>query len=117
MRSDHEANTVAPLPKGEAVALGLVAVTEVAEALGLSPLGTAHQVRHGLQLLDLPTQWQQWATPKVMERLDLDKKRDGSSVALVTLAELGRAECHSVAMNDLRATWLLLAERATARGA
>jgi 3-dehydroquinate synthase len=87
-----EAESAFALRHGEAVALGMVAAAELSEAMGQAPAGTVGELRAGLQALDLPTRYETHLTEAVLARLAQDKKRRGETLALVTLAGIGRAQ-------------------------
>ena len=100
------------IPHGEAVAIGLVIETRVAEAMGLANSGTADEIAALLARLDLPV-----APPEGLDQsritaaLTRDKKNRGGVVhaALVasfgTIARDGEAWTHPL---DLRAVEELL---------
>ena len=78
------------LAHGEAVALGLVAETLVAERMGLAPRGLAERVRALISALDLPTHSEYAAAPeRVLEAMARDKKNRAGALRLSLPTRLG----------------------------
>ena len=74
---EHQSNYL--LPHGEAVSLGLIAETRIAERMGLTLPGTADRVVAVLKALGLPTRSAPIAVSQVLEAMRHDKKnRDGA---------------------------------------
>lgn len=94
---------------GEAVAMGLVAEAQWAEAEGLAESGTAAEVAKGLTALGLATTWERWASPQVLDGAAGDKKRHGASLWLPVLRAPGRAELRQVRWESWRANMGTLA--------
>lgn len=94
---------------GEAVALGLVAEAEWAEAAGQAEAGTALQVRRGLEALGLDTGWERWYSDSVAARAGRDKKRHGQDLLLPALRAVGQARLVKVPLALWQATLSALA--------
>lgn len=94
---------------GEAVALGLVAEAQWAEANGCAVPGTASQVDKGLTALGLATNWERWAAPELWDSAAGDKKRRGADLWLPVLLAPGRAELQKVRWENWRASMGMLA--------
>lgn len=78
------------LPHGEAVALGLIAETRVAERLGLAPAGLAERVRALVKALGLPTRTGgEVQVARVLEAMLHDKKNRDGQVRLALPTGLG----------------------------
>jgi 3-dehydroquinate synthetase len=81
-----------PLLHGECVALGLIAAARCAESMGISPVGTAEQVRAAVSGAGLPTSVR--GLPDNATLIDLmsdDKKTRGGVLRVVLPAGTGRA--------------------------
>ena len=94
---------------GEAVALGLVAEAQWAEAHGCAVAGTASEVDKGLTALGLVTRWERWAAPELWDGAAGDKKRRGAELWLPVLLAPGRAEMQQVRWESWRASMAMLA--------
>ncbi len=79
------------LPHGEAVSLGLVAETRIAERLGLAPAGLAARVAALLQALGLPIRWSGIGVAQALAAMRHDKKNRAGEVRLALPAGLGVA--------------------------
>lgn len=78
------------LAHGEAVALGLVAESLVAERMGLAPRGLAERVRALISALGLPTHSEYAAAPeRVLEAMARDKKNRAGALRLSLPTRLG----------------------------
>lgn len=77
------------LPHGEAVSLGLIAETRIAERMGLTLAGTAERVATLLRILGLPTRSGPIAVPRVLEAMLHDKKNRDGAVRLALPLRLG----------------------------
>ncbi|MCI8361237.1 MAG: 3-dehydroquinate synthase [Clostridiales bacterium] len=87
---------------GEAVGMGMVAVTRAAEAAGLTPAGTAGRIAGCLEKLGLPVE--SGLSPARLSALaGLDKKRRGGLIHLVLLKGLGEAFVHPLETDHLTA--------------
>ena len=75
---------------GEAVGMGMVAVTRAAEAAGLTRPGAADRIAGCLQGLGLPVD-SGLSPSRLSELAGLDKKRRGGCINLVLLKEIGEA--------------------------
>ncbi|HXG43957.1 MAG TPA: 3-dehydroquinate synthase [Gemmatimonadales bacterium] len=79
------------LPHGEAVSLGLVAETRIAERLGLAPAGLAERVAALLEALGLPVRRPGIPVARALEAMRRDKKNRAGQVRLALPAGLGVA--------------------------
>lgn len=94
---------------GEAVAMGLAAEAQWAEAQGFAAAGTAAEVVKGLTALGLATTWERWATPEGLDGAAGDKKRRGAYLWLPVIKAPGLSELHQVRWDSWRANMGLLA--------
>ena len=59
---------------GEAVAMGMVQVSKVAEQKGLMPVGITLSIREMCQKFGLPVDYENWDVDKLYQALTHDKK-------------------------------------------
>ncbi len=93
---EHQSNYL--LPHGEAVALGLIAETRIAERMGLTLTGTADRVVALLRALGLPTRSGPIAVSEVLGAMRHDKKNRDGTVRMALPIRLG-------AMHDDGGDW------------
>jgi shikimate kinase/3-dehydroquinate synthase len=92
---------------GEAVAIGMVAETRLAERLGLAPVGLAEKIVEVLKRLNLPTSIPSHIRhDRLIETMQFDKKRKGGTLRFALPVDIGEV-IHGVEIEDLPA---LLAE-------
>ena len=95
------------IPHGEAVAIGLVVETRVAERMGVARAGTADQIAAVLTALDLPTRPPPLDRDRLLDAMRADKKNRAGVVraALVesfgTMARDGQAWTQPLDLNAL----------------
>lgn len=77
------------LRHGEAVAIGMIALTSRMARDGLSPIGLVSTLRSRLTAVGLPTTSDLLGTPAFFDRLINDKKNHGGVLNLVVLADVG----------------------------
>ena len=88
---------------GEAVAMGLVAITRICERRGLTAAGTTAAIAARLTAVGLPTTFPQLPVAQIVKQIQLDKKGKDKQVVLVTLKTLGQPALVPVALADLQA--------------
>ena len=86
---------------GHAVAIGMALAARAAERLGYSPAGTLDAVTAACRRFGLPTQCP-WDAGALYDAATGDKKRDGGSIDIVVLEEIGRARTLRLDMDGLR---------------
>lgn len=86
---------------GHAVAVGMVLATRAAERLGYSPAGTLSRVTEALRRFRLPVECP-YTAEELYAAATGDKKRDGGSIDVVVLEEIGRARTVRLDMDGLR---------------
>jgi len=86
---------------GHAVAIGMVLISRAAERLGLSPAGTLDTVISANRRYDLPTDCP-YTAGELFNAATGDKKRDGGSIDVVVLKDIGHAETVRLDMDGLR---------------
>mgnify|MGYP000865547208 CR=1 FL=1 len=82
---------------GEAVAIGMVQVTKVAEAKGFVQAGLTQAIRQMCQKFGLPVEFHGWD-----QALTLDKKARGNQLKLVLVPEIGTCQIHPVPLEEMR---------------
>ena len=87
---------------GHAVAVGMVLAARAGEKLGLSSAGTLDAVIAADRKYSLPTQCP-YTAAELYAAAASDKKRDGGSIDVVALEEIGRARTVRMDMDGLRA--------------
>ncbi len=79
----------------------MVLASRAAERLGYSPAGMLEAVRAACRRFDLPTECP-YTAPELYAAATGDKKRDGGSIDVVVLKEVGRAETVRLDLEGLR---------------
>jgi len=80
------------LRHGEAVAIGMVAASRLAEALGLSPEGQAQRLERLLMTLSLPVRIPRVAADDILRVMQSDKKAVGGAPRFVLPRAIGSVE-------------------------
>ena len=96
-----EKNSGFTVPHGHAVAMGMVLAARAAERMAYSPAGTLDAVLAACRRFRLPTQCP-YTAPQLYAAAISDKKRDGGSIDVVVLEELGRARTVRLDLEGLR---------------
>ena len=78
---------------GEAVGIGMVAITRIAEEKGLSEPGTTKRIIEALKHYDLPIQ-ASLKTKDLLQAITLDKKNINASFSFVLLKKIGESFIH-----------------------
>ena len=87
---------------GEAVAMGMVQVSKVAEEKGLMPAGITQSIREMCLKFGLPVEYENWELDKLYQALTHDKKARGNTMKLVLVPELGSATIHLVSLEEMK---------------
>jgi len=96
----HAFETVCNIPHGHAVALGMLVACRLSAQYGLSETVTG-QLQNLLQQYGLPTTIHA-DTDELMRVLTMDKKRDGDGIDFILLKEIGKADIHNIAFDNIR---------------
>ena len=88
---------------GEAVAMGMIAITKLCERHGLTQAGTAEAITDRLKAVGLPTEFPDYSIDQLVAQIRMDKKVKNNTVVLVTLPKLGQTRLYPVALADLPA--------------
>lgn len=84
------------LPHGEAVGLGLLVESRLAEAEGWCLPGAAARIRALLTVLGLPTRLDPaWRADRLVEAMGRDKKNRAGAIRIAPPVELGRSEARA----------------------
>lgn len=92
---------------GEAIAIGMVVEAELGEEMGVTPRGTAEEIRADLAKVGLPV-----ALPAGLDREEIvgamssDKKRSGDELAFSLLEELGQCKLFDTVPSALVSNFL-----------
>ena len=78
---------------GEAVGIGMVAITRIAELKGLCEQGTTKRIEEALSHYNLPTH-ADVPTKELLKAIDLDKKNINSTLSFVLLKTIGEYYVH-----------------------
>jgi shikimate kinase/3-dehydroquinate synthase len=88
---------------GEAVSIGMVAETRLAEHMGMATNGLAEKIAEVLRKLDLPTRIPPHiSSDKLLETMQFDKKRRGGRLRFALPVDIGEV-IHDVEIEDLPA--------------
>lgn len=88
------------IPHGEAVAIGMSAVTLACEKQGLCPFGTHKALVDLLKMHNLPYT-APFSLEKVCEQCSGDKKMSGKGLSLIIVKEIGSAEIYTIPFDNL----------------
>lgn len=87
---------------GEAVAIGMVQISKVAESKGLMPKGLVTQIKAVLQKFQLPQTYEPWDETALFEILTYDKKARGKRIKTVLVPEIGQAKIHEISLQEMK---------------
>jgi 3-dehydroquinate synthase len=87
---------------GEAVSLGMVAALSLGTSYGVTPAALRDRGRALLAGLGLPVDVERRLTTEVLGRIDVDKKRRGSSVRFVFCTAPGATRFQEIPLDELR---------------
>lgn len=87
---------------GEAVALGMIQISRVAEKKGLMPAGLTEAIIAICQKFGLPVDHEPWPVEDLYQALTHDKKARGNQIKLVLVPELGKASIHQIDLSQMR---------------
>ena len=85
---------------GEGVGIGMVALTEQTEQLGITEKGSAAVIRNILEQYGLPT-GAVMAKDEVLRTIALDKKKKGGTITLIVLDKIGQARLMKIPCEEL----------------
>lgn len=88
------------IPHGEAVAIGMSAVTLACEKKGICPIGTHKALVDALKMYALPCT-SPFTLEEVCEHCGGDKKMSGKGLSLITIDKIGNAKIHVIPFENL----------------
>lgn len=87
---------------GEAVAIGMVQISRVAEKKHLMPSGITEQIIDMCKKFGLPTSHQPWNPDELYAALTHDKKARGKSIQIILVPKLGTATIHQIPIEEMK---------------
>jgi 3-dehydroquinate synthase len=87
---------------GEAVAIGMVQISQTAEEKGLSPKGITDEIKAMNQKYGLPNAYQPWEAEKFYSAITHDKKARGDSLNIILLDEIGQARIQKIKLIEIK---------------
>lgn len=87
---------------GEGVAIGMIQISRVAEAKGLTPKGTTEALTKMVEKFGLPTGHEPWNQEMLYHALTHDKKTRGGSIKIILLEEIGKAKICSIPTEEMK---------------
>ncbi|WEG74156.1 3-dehydroquinate synthase [Vagococcus intermedius] len=91
---------------GEAVAMGMVQISQSAEQKGLTQLGTTQQLISLLKQFGLPLSYPKELNQAILQAITHDKKAQGNTIRLIVLKKIGEANIIKVPISEVR-TYLI----------
>lgn len=90
-----------PMSHGKAVAMGMAAITQAGERLGLTEQGTAARVVTVLRKYGLPHDIGGYDRAELLRGMSVDKKNFAAALNLVLIAQPGKSFLHRIDPNDV----------------
>ncbi|MHC5247924.1 3-dehydroquinate synthase [Enterococcus sp. LJL90] len=87
---------------GEGVAIGMVKISEVAEAKGEMPAGTTEQLIQLIEKFNLPIKQEPWNPQALYEALTHDKKTRGGAIKIILLEKIGKAKIVTIPIETMQ---------------
>lgn len=87
---------------GEAVAIGMVMISQEAERQQLMPAGITDQIRQMLKKFHLPTQLETIQSVAVYQAITHDKKTRGSNIKIILLEKIGQAKIVTLPVEEIK---------------
>ncbi|MGT2948151.1 3-dehydroquinate synthase [Streptococcus devriesei] len=87
---------------GEAVAIGMVQMSRVAEKKGLMPEGITEKIAAMCAKFGLPTAYEPWDVEKMYQALKHDKKARGQMIKTVIVPQLGQAAINQISLQEMK---------------
>ncbi|MGT2928660.1 3-dehydroquinate synthase [Streptococcus dentasini] len=87
---------------GEAVAIGMVQLSRVAEQKGLMPAGITQQIADMCIKFGLPIDHEPWEVEELYTALTHDKKARGNSIKTVILPKIGQAAVNQIPLAEMK---------------
>lgn len=87
---------------GEAVAIGMVQLSKIAERKGLMPQGITAKIKAMCRKFGLPVSYEPWNVEDLYEALLHDKKARGKTIKLVIVPQLGSSAIHQISLDEMK---------------
>lgn len=87
---------------GEAVAIGMVMISQEAENQQLMPEGITNEIRQMLEKFHLPTQLETIRPAAVYQAITHDKKTRGSNIKIILLENIGQAKIVTLPVEEIK---------------
>ncbi|EHJ51800.1 3-dehydroquinate synthase [Streptococcus macacae] len=87
---------------GEAVAIGMIQLSRVAQAKGLMPQGITEKIKAMCSKFGLPIDYEPWDINKLYAVLSHDKKARGNSIKTVIVPEIGKAAINQIPLEEMK---------------
>lgn len=87
---------------GEAVAIGMVMISQEAENQQLMPVGITNKIRQMLEKFHLPTQLETIKPAAVYQAITHDKKTRGSNIKIILLENIGQAKIVTLPVEEIK---------------
>ncbi|WP_161980016.1 3-dehydroquinate synthase [Streptococcus sp. S784/96/1] len=87
---------------GEAVAIGMVQISRVAEKRGLMPAGMTDKIISMCAKFGLPTDHKPWLVNDLYAALTHDKKASGNTIKTVIVPKLGSAAINQIPLEEMK---------------
>lgn len=87
---------------GEAVAIGMVKISQTAEEKNLSPAGITNKIMAMNQKYQLPIEYQPWNAEEFYSAITHDKKARGNSLNIILLEDIGKAYIQKIKLTEIK---------------
>lgn len=86
---------------GEAISIGMVAITKLTEEMGLTQKGTADKLAESLALFNLPTKMPKLNMTDLVSAIRLDKKTRSGRITLAFIEKIGHGKLFVLDLKEL----------------
>jgi 3-dehydroquinate synthase len=87
---------------GAGVAMGMVMITQHAEAIGLSPVGTTDALKTMIRKFNLPTSPETMNQAALYQAITHDKKARGKQLKIILLEAIGQAKIVTIPTEEIK---------------
>ena len=87
---------------GEAVAIGMVQISRIAETKGLMLQGITEKIEAMCLKFGLPTDYSPWNVEPMYQALKHDKKTRGQMIKMVVVPQLGQAAINQISLEEMK---------------
>lgn len=94
-------NSFSGLSHGRAVAIGMLMLTKITEALKMTEQGTSDRLEKLLKKMELPTDAPEYTIDEIIDATALDKKSTGKKLNLVIIPKIGETSVYKTDRNYL----------------